>query len=355
VARRPSLKKTTIVDIAEASGVSVSTVSRILNNKPDVAEETRRRVLQVIEEHRFAPQSAWQQLRSGKSRVVALHFPQDFNPLSNGIITSAALGCESAGYSLSLIASALSDKDLLALYRSGQADGVILMEILTHDLRPALLRSHGLPFVMIGRCADNTGLSYVDLDIGTGVVEAITHLYELGHREIGFMTLSPVLAEKEYGYATWALHSYEKVCRQFGLPLHWRAVDLTTLNVAAVINNLLDEAPQLTAIVTPQDAGLPGILRTLQGRGLCIPDDISVIGLIDGALADVTTPPMSTIDFPSYDMGYQAAKILTAALAEGTLPTQQLLLRPALCIRGSTGPARTSIARVTANQSQHTG
>ena len=91
--RSTTIKKTTIVDIAEAAGVSVSTVSRILNNKPDVAEETRQRVLQVIEEQRFAPQITWQQLRSGKSRFIALHFPQDFNPPSQEIITSAALCC----------------------------------------------------------------------------------------------------------------------------------------------------------------------------------------------------------------------------------------------------------------------
>ena len=75
-------KKTTIVDIARTAGVSVSTVSRILNNKPDVAEETRQRVLRVIEDERFAPHITWQQLRTGKSRFIALHFPQDFNPPS---------------------------------------------------------------------------------------------------------------------------------------------------------------------------------------------------------------------------------------------------------------------------------
>ena len=84
------IKKTTIVDIAKSAGVSVSTVSRILNNKPDVAEETRQRVLQVIEEQRFTPQMNWQQLRSGKSRFITLHFPQDYNPPSQGIMTSAA-------------------------------------------------------------------------------------------------------------------------------------------------------------------------------------------------------------------------------------------------------------------------
>ena len=122
------LKKTTIVDIAEAANVSVSTVSRILNNRPDVAEETRQRVMQVIEDQRFAPHAAWQQLRSGKSRVVALHFPQDFNPLSQDIITGAALRCASQSYSLNLMANTLTEPDLLAVYRSGQADGMILME-----------------------------------------------------------------------------------------------------------------------------------------------------------------------------------------------------------------------------------
>ena len=151
---RVPLKKTTIVDIAKAAGVSVSTVSRILNNKPDVAEETRQRVLQVIEEQRFAPQMSWQQLRSGKSRFIALHFPQDFNPPAQTIITSAARRCEKAGYSLNLIVGPLNENDLLAIYRSGQADGIILVEILTHDWRVELLRQHDMRFVMIGRSAD---------------------------------------------------------------------------------------------------------------------------------------------------------------------------------------------------------
>ena len=62
---------------------------------------------------------------------------------------------------------------------------------------------------MIGRCSDNTGLSYVDIDIGKGVADAIQYLHALGHREIGFVTLAPVRQEKEYGYATWALQGYE--------------------------------------------------------------------------------------------------------------------------------------------------
>ena len=232
----------TIVDIAKASGVSIATVSRILNNKPDVADETRQRVLQLIDEQGFTPQLAWQQLRSGKSHFIALHYPQDFNPPEQNIITSAAMSCEDAGYSLNLIVNSLSDNELLSIFRSGQADGIILMEILTHDRRVQLLQEHNLPFVMIGRCADNTGLSYVDIDIGKGVADAIQYLHALGHREIGFITLAPVLQEKEYGYATWALQGYEKACQQFGLPILWRTVDLKNDNTESVVLNLADRS-----------------------------------------------------------------------------------------------------------------
>lgn len=340
MAKRPNIKKTTIVDIAKASGVSITTVSRILNNKPDVAEETRARVMKMIEEHGFAPQLAWQQLRSGKSHFIALHFPQDFNPPSHGIITSAAMSCEGAGYSLNLIASPLRKNELLSIFRSGQADGIILMEILTHDRRVEILRQEGLPFVMIGRCADNTGLNYVDLDIGKGVNDAIQYLAALGHRQIGFITLAPILQEKEYGYATWALKGYEKACQQFGLPNLWRAVDLKTNNAEAVVLKLIDDCPEMTAIVTPQEIGVPGLLKAIQSRGLRVPEDISLIGLFNESMSELIQPPLSTITFPAEDMGHQAARILIAQMTGGLLSPQQILLQPELNMRGSTGPAK---------------
>jgi len=340
VVRRPKIKKTTIVDIAQASGVSVSTVSRILNNKPDVAEETRQRVLKVIEEQGFAPQIAWQQLRSGKSRVISLHFPQDFNPPSLDIITGVALHCATEGYSLNLIANTLTENDLLAVYRSGQADGMILMEILTHDWRVELLRRQAYPFVMIGSCEDNTGLSYVDLDITRGVTDAVRYLSELGHRRIGFVTIAPILQQREYGYATWALKGYQRACEQLGLPILWQAVDHKSNHVRDIIFDFLKENPEITALVTPQDTGVPGILKAVQARGLRIPEDISVVGLSNDTLAELITPPLTALNFPSRQMGDEAARILIAQLEGGLHEVQQTLLPAALRVRGSTGPAR---------------
>jgi DNA-binding LacI/PurR family transcriptional regulator len=340
VVKRSKLNKTTIVDIAKASGISVSTVSRILNNKPDVADETRQRVLQLMDEQRFTPQLAWQQLRSGRSHFIALHYPQDFNPPEQNIITSAAMSCEDAGYSLNLIVNGLSDNELLSIFRSGQADGIILMEILTCDRRVQLLQEHDLPFVMIGRCADNTGLSYVDIDIGKGVADAIQYLHALGHREIGFITLAPVRQEKEYGYATWALEGYEKTCRQVGLPILRRTVDLKNDNTESVVLTLFTDHPGMTAIIAPQEIGVPGLLKAIRARGLRIPEDLSVVAMLNDSMSELITPSLSTISFPARDLGYQAARFLIGHMTGELSGPQQVLLKPELNIRLSTGPAK---------------
>ena len=108
VAARSKVPKTTIIDIAAASGVSVATVSRILNDKPDVAESTRKRVLRVMDEIGFAPQSAWRQIRSGRTGLIAVHRPEEFNPPAYRLVLAAALGVEDAGYSINIITRSLA-------------------------------------------------------------------------------------------------------------------------------------------------------------------------------------------------------------------------------------------------------
>lgn len=341
MAKRAKNGKMTIVDIAEASGVSVTTVSRVINNKPDVAEETRQRVLKLMEERGFTPQITWQQLRSGKSPFIALNYPLDFNPPSQGIITAAASSCEEADYSLNLITKSLSDSELLNIFRSGQSDGMILMEILLQDPRVKLLKENDIPFVMIGRCEDNAGLSYVDIDIEKGVADAMRHLYDLGHRQIGFISLVQEINEKKYGFTSWAVKAYETACQKHGLPFLWRVVDLNSDNAKTVVLDMLEDYPGITAMVTPHQAGVLGLLKGIHEKGLKIPEDISMIGLLESSIGELTTPPLTTISFPAQEMGLEAARILIGHL-EGTIEgPQQQLLRPELIVRGSTGPVRT--------------
>jgi DNA-binding LacI/PurR family transcriptional regulator len=330
----------TIVDIARASGVSVTTVSRILNDKPDVARETRDRVLRVMDELGFAPQSAWRQIRSGRTRLIAMHVPQEFNPPAHRLIMAAALWVEDAGYSINIMTRSIGDAELLAIFRGRQADGIILLEILVEDRRPILLRDHGFPFVMIGRRADNAGLSFVDVDIEHGVDIAVEHLVGIGHERIGFVTVDPVVADKRYGFGTWALEAYEHACARRGLDTRVSMGGPTIEAMASASARLLDEGSRVTAVIAPQEKSVIGALKAAQARSLMIPRDLSLVAMLSDAMADLSTPALTTIDFPADQLGDTAARMLLARL-DGTQSTvEQVLVKPQLLIRDSTAAPR---------------
>jgi DNA-binding LacI/PurR family transcriptional regulator len=334
------MPKTTIVDIAAASGVSVATVSRILNNKPDVAEETRDRVLRVMHEIGFTPQSAWRQIRSGRTGLIAMHVPQEFNPPAHPLIMAAALGVEEAGYSINIITRSLTDTELLAIFRGRQADGIILLEILTDDRRPQLLLEHGYPFVMIGHRADNTGLSFVDVDIAHGIDLAMEHLVALGHERIAFLGVDPVVQHKTYGFATWALGAYERACQRNRLPVLAGVGAPTTGELSVAAGRLFDEHPDITALVAPQEQSVIGALKAARARGVRVPDALSVVGMVSEPMAEIATPSLTTISFPADEMGEVAARILLGRVVGGSTVAEQILVQPRLTVRDSTGRPR---------------
>jgi len=340
VASRSKVPNTTIIDIAAASGVSVATVSRIINNKPDVAEETRERVMRVMDEIGFAPQSAWRQIRSGRTGLIAMHVPQEFNPPAHRLIMAAALGVEDAGYSINIITRTLTDAELLGIFRGRQADGAILLEILTDDRRAALLREHGYPFVMIGHRADNTGLSFVDVDIAHGIDLAMEHLMGLGHSRIAFLSVDPVVQQKTYGFATWALQAYERACDRNGLPVLARVGGPTSDELFIAAGQLLDEHPDTTALVAAQEQSVIGALKAARVRGMRVPEVLSVVGMVSEPMAEIATPALTTINFPADEMGDVAATILLGRVVGGRTAPEQVLVRPTLTVRDSTGTPR---------------
>ena len=340
MAARSKVPKTTIIDIAAASGVSVATVSRILNDKPDVAEATRARVLRVMDEIGFAPQSAWRQIRSGRTGLIAVHRPEEFNPPAYRLVLAAALGVEDAGYSINIITRSLTESDLLAIFRSRQADGIILLEIQTNDPRPEVLRDHGYPFVMIGHRTENTGLSFADIDIEHGIGLAMEHLVGLGHRRIGFLTTDPVVDHKVYGFAAWALRSYEEACARAGLQSFTMTAGPTIDAMSIAAARLLDEHPGLTAMITPQQQSAIGVLKVCYMRGINVPGDLSLVAVLSDPMSELATPPLTSLNFPAEELGRIAAQILVDQLDNGKTDPRQVFLRPELTVRGTTTQPR---------------
>jgi DNA-binding LacI/PurR family transcriptional regulator len=344
--RKPQRAQITIADVAEAAGVSVSTVSRIINDKPDVSDETRERVEQVIEELGYRPHAVARRLAAGKTHTITLLYPfeQPGSLVELDFIVGAATAAGEEGYLLNLMTNPVTERGLLGLFQSAEVDGVILLQVHLQDRRVDILREHGYPFVMIGRCADNTGLSFLDLDFEKTIPMVFDYLVELGHRSIGFLNYPPsgasYVTDGDYGPAVRAQAAYEGAIQKHGLAPICQQVDFTAEDVTRATLELLDDEPELTAIFIADGARASGVIKALNQRGRVVPTDFSVVGVATERMAELISPPLTTSDFPSYMMGYQAGKILVSRVEKESLDVEQILIPPELIVRSSTGPAK---------------
>ncbi len=324
----------TIDDIARLAGVSVSTVSRILNDKPDVARATRQRVKQVIDDLGFSPHSLAQRLAVRRSRSIALVYPlADMEGRADVaiFIRKAAFAAEAENYLFSLAAAPPTESRLLSLYRSAQVEGVILMEIHMDDWRVEVLKQNGYPFVMIGRCADNTDLSFIDFDFEAAIVMAVDHLVGLGHQRIGFFN-SGKLYQDGYGPAVRCALGYERAREAYPVELRHFEMDNTQEAAAAVLKS------KVSAVILGIQSGLsiPESLRAVQHLGRRIPEDLSVICLQGDAIAKNLLRPLTSITFDIDMAADWATNSLINRLEGRYSDVEQVILPPKLNIREST-------------------
>lgn len=339
-------KNATIRDVARSANVSVATVSRILNNKPDVSEETRQKVLGVIGELGYARSMQWKQITSGKTKVITLHYPYKLaisNQVSIHFITGVTRACEEHGYSLHLVTQSLDEKSLVDFYRTNQSDGLILMEIRMDDWRVKLLRQQSLPFVMIGRCENNDEVNFVDFDFESAMTVAAKHLVDMGHHNIAFVSVMTDTEQNHYGPSVRALRGYERACAHHKIPRLYCEAENGFKTVKLATLNMMRKHPEITAIVTIFDTAMAGIFSAINSLGLKIPEDISFVGLGDEQGTELTSPSLTVLNFPASSMGYEAAEIMINELAKGTRAVKQILIEPKLVIRSSTGLVRNAV------------
>lgn len=337
----------TIIDVANAAGVSVSTVSRILNGKPDVAPATRARVLEVIEEVGWVPHAQAKRLKEGQSRTIALLDPvnvsgdQAVNQVHLDFMIGAANAAATNSYFLNVLTAPVTEDALTDLYRGAQVDGVIFMEVYLEDWRVETAKAAGLPFVMIGRQRDNAGSSFLDLDFAAAAEGAVQYLADLGHRKVAFLGFPERLRNQGHGPAVRGWEGFHRATTR----LHLHAVDRESEYSAGAMEDatheVLDAHPDVTAIVALTDAPLVGVFNALRERDVLVPETVSVVGIAVDRIAELLTPRLTAFRFPSYDMGYQAVSMLVEQLqTEGDGP-HQVVLPPELIVRESAGPAPT--------------
>lgn len=329
----------TIYDVAQAAGVSISTVSHVLNGTRFVREETTLKVMQAVERLNYHPSSLARALVRQETRTLALIVPDNVNPffaeLARGIETYGF----DAGYNVILCNSDRSTAKEVAyldMLIAKRVDGVIYMTAETAAERLLPLQQQQIPVVTFDR--DYDAVDAIMLDNQQGGFDATLHLIELGHRRIGSIA-GPVAPSRSYD----RVRGYQAALRKAGLPVDPALIvagDWTYQSGLCAAQQLMALPAPPTAIFACNDTMAIGALAALQALKVAVPTAVSVVGFDNITLSAFAQPPLTTVATPILELGQRLCQLLLDRI-NGQLPAavQHFTVTGTLIIRQSTAPA----------------
>jgi len=336
----------TINDVAEALGLTKSTVSRAMNGYSDISQTTQLRVRRMAETMNYMPLSHAQAIKTGRTRSLGLvlqlsdHDAQ--RPFLAEFLAGLSAGASAENWTLTVAASD-SDDDMIrtfqSLLRDGKADGFVLPRTMNDDPRVKLLREADVPFVMFGRQDDADGCAWFDILGEDAMRDAVLHLASLGHERIGFVN-----GAMQYNYAPLRDAGFRDGMAQAGLTVDQALIaeDAVTIEDGKRVGSLLLDHPEPpTAIVCAVDFAALGIYHAAAERGLSIPQELSVIaydGIPEGVHAH---PPLTTYAVDNRNAGMRLATLLIRRIRGEDLVNLRETAKANFIDRGSTGPAVT--------------
>lgn len=330
----------TMRDVAHRAGVSIKTVSRVVNEEADIAASTRQRVITAIDELGYQPNAIARSLVSRRTYVLGI-LTADFSDYTHArIIEGAEAEAREQGY-LMVVSSAEhspSGEPLRSpLLGQHRFEGLFIVyhgtDQDTHEIFDYI--SPGLPIVTIGYASKRKNPIAIGVTNYEGAYEATRHLLSLGHRQIAHITGPANMyecQERQRGY-TEALQAVGLVPTET-----WVANgDWSDASGYQAAQSLFDRHFNFTALFVQNDRMALGAMRALYDAGLRIPQDVAVIGFDDIPAAPYFTPPLTTVFQPTYDVGRLGIKLLIDQINGQAPPTQPVRLPTKLVIRGSCG------------------
>ncbi len=323
-------------DVAKLAKVSFMTVSRVVNNNPNVRKETRERVLQAIKELSYYPNSAARALNSAKSRNIGIIFPRkDYflvAPFCMELCFEVERRLRERDYHL-LFGSLENEperRDLSALFKDGTVGGLILFAPSAGDRGIETLVSEGFPFVVVNGRIE--GVPYVDSDNRKGSSLILRYLLESGHRRIGFVS-----GNLDEANALDRFLTYRDALAAQGIAFDEDLVyrgDWTLEAGDAAFRRLMALADRPTAIFFSNDQMAIGAIKAAGELEIRIPDDVSITGYDDIQYASFTVPGLTTVRQNIATLGDKVSALMLAAV-EGRAPMDSVLVDPDLVVRSS--------------------
>jgi DNA-binding LacI/PurR family transcriptional regulator len=334
-----------MVEVAKRAKVALSTVSYALNGTRPISEKTRQRIFEAMAELGYTPHALARALASKHSRIIALLLAtpeQGLGITELEFVVSATEAARAKGYHLVLwLADVHSRTELQDLINQGLVDGVIVMEVYLQDEHIEMLRELDFPFSAIGRCENNAGVHYADIDFEQTIRDAVNYLVGLGHTHIAFLNHSQDEFNAGYGPAVRAHAGFVQSMQADRLAGITRLCHATPRAGYEVFTQLVTEHPDLTALIAMNDRALPGAMHAITDRGWRIPGDFSIISAVTSARdSEMMVPPLTTMDSPGRELGRLGVDLLIRQLETRPDDVSQLLLPCPLVIRSSSGPCR---------------
>jgi LacI family transcriptional regulator len=327
----------TVALVARHAGVSVASVSRVLNGLPS-SPVMAARVHAAAQELGYVPDAVARSLKVGRTEQLAFAVADVGNPVYVAMMRAVEDVVRSAGYRLVISSMGSDAKEEIGIVNNlnrGYADGLILSPLrITDDLLEAL-RSTRVPVVVVGTLPADVPIDNVRADSPRGVGLAMRHLYDAGRRRIGFVN-GP--ADTVPGSAR--AEGFARAVRRLGLApdpaLRVDAADFTFSCGQDAAHELLDRA-RPDAVLAANDLLAVGTLDALRSRGLRVPDDVAVVGMDDTELAGMATPTLTSVYLGSAERGRLAAEMLLDRIAQPGLAPRSVRVAPRLVIRASSG------------------
>jgi LacI family transcriptional regulator len=331
----------TIGELAKIAGVSKTTVSRVINNKPDVDPATREKIHSLIAEYDFQPNAFAKAISQKQSNHIGLLIPHKAeyvfsNPFYTEVMRGVSTAVDEKGYYL-LVCYA-HEVNYMDIYRQKRVDGFVLLSPGSfHKQIIEALTDGSVPFVSTARILAEPEMTYVDVDNFMGASMLMEHLVSLGHERIAFIGKPTLQSSQD------RLSAYQTVLEKAGIqydPELALVTDTSSIESGHEYTlRLLRSNRPPTAIFLANDVMAIGAINAAHESGLRVPEDISIVGFDDIPFSNYTNPPLTTIHQPAFDKGVRAAQLLIDLL-ETQEPQESVILPMEMILRRSTAPAR---------------
>ena len=347
-------KLPTLEDVARRSGVSKSTVSRVLNNSAKISEKTRKQVLRAVGELHYEPNIIARSLSKNKTFTIGVILEDILNPFFSAVAKGIETALRAKGYSMILTSSDFDRENEVKLTRMlirYKVDGILITPVKHDGDSIVLLKERGTPFFILNSRSEDKEVSWIDSDNFEGALMATRYLLELGHRR--FLCIRHMAIDG----SRLRFEGFKKAIEEAGLKMSDQVIlgDARSrrdgYELASRLLDTRDRGNIPTAVIAVNDTVAIGVIEAVLKKGMRIPEDVSIIGYDDINIAGLVRVPLTTIHQPKYRMGEMAASQLVDKIERAERGVaRQFLIQPKLIERDSCGVCESRTGMIGARQ-----